>query len=302
MNENLNRLLYFVAIVDAGTITAAAENLRVSKAVVSKQLQMLEQDLGATLLVRSSRQMHLTDIGKDFYDGAKASVAQAQETYRLVRQRDDKLTGKLRVSAPVDFGNFFVAPFAASFSIEHPEVAIELLFSDNRLNPIEEKFDIAYRAGWPEDSSNVAKKLVDFRLVTVASPKLLERCGHPEDLEDLTRLPFISHAIMRRSDKWSYTDTVSNAKQVISFQQTISADTKQAVKAILLAGAGIAIMPEFIIQPEIASGTLVTLVPQCTVESGGIYSVFPPVPYRSNATKAFSKGFSDYFNRNQHPD
>lgn len=295
MSENLNRLLYFVAIAESGTITAAAKRLGVSKAVVSKQLQLLEQDLGVTLILRTSRKLHLTEIGSGFYEGARAVVAQAKETYGLVRQSDGKLSGNLRISAPIDFGNMFVAPFVAKFSIDNPTVQIELLFSDTLLNPVDEKFDIAYRVGWPEDSSNIARKLGDFKLLIVASPKLLNRFGMPQNLEDLSQLPFVAHSIFKKPDKWSLKDTSGDTQKVVTFDRRISADTKQAVLSVLIEGAGIAVMPDFLIQPELTAGTLVTLLPRFTLEQGGIYSVFPPVPYRSNATKVFSETFRDYF-------
>jgi DNA-binding transcriptional LysR family regulator len=296
MNENLNRLLYFVAIAEAGTMTSAAKRLGVSKAVVSKQLQLLEQDLGVTLLLRSPRKMHLTDIGSQFYEGARASVAQAQETYRLIRQREGKPSGSLRVSAPIDFGNMFVAPFAAKFSIENPAVNLALLFNDIRLNPVEEKFDIAYRVGWLEDSANIARKLVDFKLYAVAAPQFLSLYGIPNNLEELCRLPFIANTILDKPDKWTFKETSSKAEQAILFNRTISADTTQAVKVLLKNGAGFSIMPDFLIQSEILNGDLVKLLPQYALTSGGIYSVFPPVPYRSIATKAFDKLFREHFN------
>lgn len=295
MNENLNRLSYFVAIAEEGTITAAAKRLSVSKAVVSKQLQLLEQDLGATLVLRSSRKLKLTELGNEFYEGARASVAQAHEACRLIRQRDGRLSGSLRVSAPIDFGNMYVAPLAANFSIDHPTVEIELLFSDALLNPIEEKFDIAYRIGWPEDSSNIARKLGGFRLLLVASPKLFERYAAPKTLEDLSQLPFIAHSIFKKPDKWVLNDTSSNMQKPVTFNRTMSADTKHAVLAVLLEGAGAAVMPDFLITSELAQGSLVSLLPQYTFEPGGIYSMFPPVPYRSEAAKEFSKTFREYF-------
>lgn len=297
MTENLNRLAYFVAIVETGTITAAANRLGVSKAVVSKQLQLLEQDLGVTLLLRSSRKMNLTDLGSEFYEGARASVALAQETYQGIRQRDGELSGSLRISAPVDFGNLYIAPFAAQFMIANPTVKVDLRFSDTLVNPIEEKFDIAYRIGWPEDSSNIARKLTDFKLYVVASPGLLERLGPPQNLDELQTLPFIGHATLKKPEKWTCIDKKDRSRSVLTFNQVATADTKQTVLSLTLDGAGLAIMPDFLIRPELTSGMLIDAMPQCDFPSGGIYTIFPPAPYRSNATKAFSEAFHDHFKR-----
>ncbi|MEO0923490.1 MAG: LysR family transcriptional regulator, partial [Pseudomonadota bacterium] len=162
MSENLNRLAYFVAIAEEGTITAAAARLRVSKAVVSKQLQLLEDDLGSTLVLRNSRHFNLTETGETFYEAARAAVAQAKDAFHLVRKGRDEPSGELRVTAPLEFGVEYVAPAIAEFSLLYPSLTIDLTLSDTRFDPVEARFDIAFRVGWLEDSSNTARKLTGF--------------------------------------------------------------------------------------------------------------------------------------------
>ena len=152
MSENLNRLAYFVAIAEEGTITAAAARLRVSKAVVSKQLQLLEDDLGSTLVLRNSRHFNLTETGETFYEAARAAVAQAKDAFHLVRRGRDDPSGELRVTAPLEFGVGYVAPAVAAFSLLYPALRIDLTLSDTRFDPVEARFDIAFRVGWLEDS------------------------------------------------------------------------------------------------------------------------------------------------------
>ena len=285
--SNLNRLEYFVAIVEEGTITAAAERMRISKAVVSKQLQLLEEELGATLVVRNSRHLNLTEVGQSFYEAARASVAQAEEAFEAVRQGRKEPTGNLRITAPLDMGVTYISPVVAEFRIAYPAVTIDLTLSDTRFDPVEARFDIAYRVGWLADSANVARKLAVFQQIVVASPRLVEQFGRPEHPEDLARFPFVEHRALPNPLNWQFVNASGETRDV-QMTPALRADVTPAIKAMVVEGAGISILPDFFAKWEIENGTLVRLVPDWSLPAGGIYAVYPPTQFRSAATKRFA--------------
>ncbi|WP_108862417.1 LysR family transcriptional regulator [Ruegeria sp. Alg231-54] len=290
--SNLNRLEYFVAIAEEGTITAAAERMRISKAVVSKQLQLLEEELGATLVVRNSRHLNLTETGQSFYEAARASVAQAEEAYEMVKQGRAEPTGNLRITAPLDMGVTYVSPVVAEFRIAYPAVTIDLMLSDTRFDPVEARFDIAYRVGWLADSANIARKLADFQQIVVASPDLVELLGRPEHPERLAAFPFVEHRALPHSLSWKFI-TATGETSDVQMNPALRADVTPAIKAMVIEGAGISILPDFFAKREIENGTLIRLVPDWALPSGGIYAVYPPTQFRSAATKQFAGLFAE---------
>ncbi|MCG7521814.1 LysR family transcriptional regulator [Ruegeria sp. Ofav3-42] len=294
--SNLNRLEYFVAIAEAGTITAAADRMRVSKAVVSKQLQLLEEELGATLVVRNSRHLNLTEIGHSFYSAAQASVAQAEEAYAMVRRGSAEPSGTLRITAPLDLGSEYVAPVVASFRRAYPAVKIDLMLSDTRMDPVEARFDIAYRVGWLADSANIARKIAGFRQIVVASVRLAEEMGESKSPSDLEKFPFIEHQALSNPLRWRFS-AASGETADIEMTRALSADVTPAIKAMTLEGAGISILPDFYVRKELADKSLIQLLPDWSLPSGGIYSVYPPTQYRSTATQRFAQLFHDYMRK-----
>ncbi|MEM1039140.1 MAG: LysR family transcriptional regulator [Pseudomonadota bacterium] len=294
MSDNLNRLAYFVAIAEEGTITAAASRLRVSKAVVSKQLQLLEDELGSTLVLRNSRHFNLTETGETFYEAARSAVAQAKDAFQRVRKGRDEPSGELRVTAPLEFGVGYVAPAIAEFSLLYPALKIDLTLSDTRFDPVEARFDIAFRVGWLEDSANTARKLTDFSQIVVAAPSIVEIFGAPQTLDDLARLPFIENRALRTPSRLTFTDKGGQSRDM-AFQPSVSGDTTQAVLSVVKAGGGIANMPDFAVTDALLTGQLLDILPDFSLPSGTVSAVFPPTPYRSAATRRFAELFFERF-------
>lgn len=292
--ENLNRLSYFVAIVEEGSITAAANHLRISKAVVSKQLQQLEDELGATLIIRNSRHMSLTETGERFFVAARASVAQAHEAFEIVNQGRKVPSGRLRIAAPMDFGTTHVTPAAAEFQQQFPAVHVDLNLSDTKFDPVAAKFDIAFRVGWPRDSANKARKLGVFDQYVVAARDLFDETQQPMTPSDLVSLPFVENRALNTPARWMFHDD-QNVPFEIDLSPSFSVDTSPGVRAAVCAGAGIGILPDFVVQDDIRNGRLIRLLPTHSLRQGGIYALFPPSPYRSEATKKFAEFFLDRF-------
>ncbi|WP_299211701.1 LysR family transcriptional regulator [uncultured Tateyamaria sp.] len=281
---NLNRLSHFVATVDAGTITGAAEALGISKAVVSKQLQLLEEDVGTPLLLRNTRHLQPTAAGRQFYEDAKSALTQANNAFERVQDRDRVPKGTLRITAPVDFGVSYVAPFLAKFQDTYPEVMVDLHLSDGLVDIIEDRFDLAFRIGWLTDSSNLARKLLDFEVIAICSPTTAARANirEPEDLSDL---PFVQSSVMSGRTEWVFEkDTQS---KVVSPNVISEINITLAMVAHVMNGYCYTVLPDFLLKDDLRQGRLKRLLPDWSLMKGGVYTVTPPNRVRSNALKRF---------------
>lgn len=282
--NNFNRLAYFVATIEAGTITGAALTLGISKAVVSKQLQLLEDEVGTLLLSRNTRHLQPTEAGLAFYEDAKSALTQANNAYERVQQKHSEPRGLLRIAAPVDYGIAFVAPFAARFREIYPEVTIDLTLDDERTNIIEGRFDLTFRVGWLSDSSNLARRLLDFEEIAVCAPATFQKAG-VRSPADLSALPFVSSKALAGKRVWEFTKgDISEVAQPVTVAEI---SNTLAIRAFVTESYSYTIMPDFMLREDIAQGRLKRLVPDWSQRRGGVYTVTPPGRVRSNALQKF---------------
>lgn len=282
--HNLNRLAYFVATVEAGTITSAAELLGVSKAVVSKQLQLLEEDVGTQLLLRSTRRMQPTDAGLAFYEAGKVAIMQADHAFERVMDQENEPHGRLRVTAPVDYGMSRIAPFLMHYSKVYPKVEFEFVMSDATQDLIAERFDMAFRIGWLPDSANRARKLRDFDEVLVCTPQTAVAFA-PDVPSDLTAIPFIANTAIAGKDSWDFTR--GDVQQSIALGTKIVMNVTMALREAVAVSTAFTILPDFLVESDIASGRLVRLLPEWKLRTGGVYTVTSPSHVRSSALRTF---------------
>ena len=281
---NFNRLAHFVAIIETGTITAAAARLGISKAVVSKQLQLLEEDVGTPLLLRNTRHMQPTTAGRLFYEDAKSALTQANNAYERIQARDNKPKGVLRITAPVDFGVSYLSPFVARFQDSYPDVTFEISLTDRMIDIIEDRFDLAFRIGWLSDSANLAKKLGEFEEIAVCSPKTYAKLKSksPSDLETV---PFLRSQAFSGKTDWTFNK--GKKSETIIIQLAAEMNITLALKAYVTEGFCFTILPDFLVHEELKSGALKRLLPEWGLRQGGVYTVTPPSRVRSNALKRF---------------
>lgn len=282
--NNFNRLAHFVAIVDAGTITGAADALGISKAVVSKQLQMLEADVGTPLLLRNTRRLQPTEAGRRFYEDAKSALIQANNAYERVQERDKKPKGLLRITAPVDFGVSYVAPFAARFQGAYPDVRIDLNLADSPADIIEDRFDLAFRIGQLSDSSNRARKLIGFEEIAVCSPAsaALFDTNWPSNL---TGAPFVRSQAFANKTEWVFEK--EGDQSMVSPKIVAETNNTLAIRAYVKTGVCFTVLPDFLVRDDLKEASLVRLFPNWSLRKGGIYAMTPPNRVRSNALQRF---------------
>lgn len=252
--DRLEEMRVFVRIVDAGSITAAADQLNLAKSAVSRRLAELEKRLGVQLLRRTTRRLSLTDSGRGFYARSAQILADVDEAEHEVAAADTALTGRLRVAAPLSFGVRHLGPAITEFIEQHPGLDFELDLNDRQVDLIEEGYDLAIRIAELQDSSLVARRLTRIRRVVVASPAYWRKHGLPDTPEAL-----VAHAGLHYRNTprvgWSYVAPDGRADQVRP-KSRLQANNGDFLSAAAMAGLGVALQPTFIVYRDIEAGRL----------------------------------------------
>lgn len=281
--ESLNA---FVRIVEAGSITAAAERLGVAKSAVSRRLAELEERLGAQLLRRTTRNLSLTDPGWAFYERAVRILSDLDEAETAVSQAQGALRGRLRVAAPLSFGLLHLGPAITDFMALHPEVTFDLDFNDREVDLLKEGFDLAVRIGELADSSLVARRLAPVRLLPCCSPAYLESRGMPETPADLAAHHCLLYAYAREPRTWRY-KTADGKAGTVKIEPHLQANNGDFLCQAAVAGEGILLTPTFITYREIERGRLVPLLTQYQWPELAAYAVYPQTRHLSRRVRAF---------------
>ena len=282
---NLNRLAHFVAVVDTGSFTAAAERLGVTKAVVSQHVARLEQEVRTTLLIRTTRRLTPTEAGAAFHRTCTAILQQAEEAVAHLSAATDGPSGTVRVTAPIDYGIAILAPAATRLSRRHPGCHAELLLTDHSLDLVAEKLDLAIRIGWLADSSHQTRRISRFRQLLVGTPDLAERLPLRTPA-DLAGLPWVSQSTLRNRLRWSFIQAAGGPEVTVAVTPHIVANASPAVRACVLAGAGLSVFPDYLVAADIQAGRLRHLLPDWHLPEGGIHAVFPSARFRTGIVRA----------------
>jgi DNA-binding transcriptional LysR family regulator len=286
---NLNRLTYFVAIIEEKTITAAALRLGLSKAVVSKQLQLLEEELGVSLVVRNTRHLHATKTGEAFYTRSKEALKYAQQAFDTAAEDSNEPSGLIRLTSPIDLGVFQLAPLITEFCAKYPKVNVEVDLSDEVKDIVAKRYDLSFRVGWLQDSTNRARKIGTFREVVLCTPEFaLNWC--PKTPEDLPSLPFSAYNIINYSTlTFSYRPSTGITEQPVEImlKSNLTFNTTLAIREALVTGRYFGILPDFTVKKDLEKGVLQELLPHWKLREGGIYIVRPPTKLRTQAVQLF---------------
>jgi DNA-binding transcriptional LysR family regulator len=282
---NLNRLVYFTTVMETGSFTVAGDRLGVAKAVVSHQIGKLEEELGATLMRRTTRRVTPTEEGRLFYDRAIIILREAEAAYGEISHGAVEPAGMLRLTAPLDYGAKVVAPVMAAYLKTYPQMRVEAIFDDAVSNLVDEQIDLGIRVGWLADSSNQARRLGTIRQIVVASPAFA--ASLPSDVGPLQArsLAWVGNAQLRGIGQWLFS---RDGETVLTeLNPIIMCDKSPAALACVLAGIGLGIFPDYSVNDDIAEGRLVPVFADWTLPTGGIHAVFPPARFRPAKVRAF---------------
>lgn len=282
---NLNRLVYFAAVVDEGSFTRAADRLGITKTVVSQQVARLEVELGASLLVRTTRSVRPTEAGLALHARCLTILREADEAVAELSKSQSEPRGTLRVTAPNDFGNVILTPLAAQFAARYPYCAVELILTDDKLDLVEAKIDLSIRVGWLDSSSALARKIGGFEQIAVASRELAVR-HRAETPADLSTWPFVANLALREPLALDFSNDEDGVCRV-NLRRNLSINSTPAVLEATRAGGGFSVLPDYLVAEELRSDRLVRLFPRWRLPQGGIYAVFPAARFRPAKVSAF---------------
>lgn len=274
----------YVAIVDSGSISGAAECLNLPKSAVSRRLSGLEARLGVSLIQRTTRTLNLTDSGRAFYERSVAILADLDEAEVAVSQAHGALKGKLKVALPMAFGLLHLAPLIQAFMRAHPEVRFELDFNDRQVDLMQEGFDLAIRIAMLEDSSLIARRLAPIRHVLCASPAYLARQGTPQTAADLVHHVCLAYSNERDPGVLTYRGPDGQPGKIRVPVRLASSSGEFNMRAAI-AGEGLLAIPTFYVHEALRTHQLVSVLADHVWPETYAYAVYPPTRHLSSRVR-----------------
>lgn len=283
--DKLGSMRAFVRIVETGSLTAAANELGTSLPTVVRTLAALERSLGVTLLKRTTRRIHLTDEGADYLGRCRTILAAIQETEDALISRRRELRGKLTVTASVEFGRRYVAPFLTRFLRRHPGLTADLLLLNRVVNLVEEGIDVAVRIAHLKDSSLVAIPAGHVRRVICASAQYLKRHGTPEMPQDVKHHRCIRNTILSPRNDWQF--RMRQRKVTVPISTVLASNDIESALNACLSGLGLGMFLSYMVAPQVRAGRLSYLLERFEPEPIPVQIVYSPSKLMSNNVRAF---------------
>lgn len=272
--DTLPDLAVFAQVVEHGSFTAAAEHLELSKAAVSKYVARLERTLGARLLNRTTRRLTLTEAGEALYRRAGAALAELVAAQEEVVELTGEPRGRLRVTAPVHFGEAVLAPLIGAFCRRYPQITLDLDLDNHIVDLVKGRFDLGVRITTLESSSLVARRLAEVHSVTCASPDYLARRGRPESPAELREHDCLSYSLERTPSEWHFRRRRGRWFGV-RVGGSFRCNNDRALISAALDGIGVLHCPDLFVAGELRTGRLVPLLQRYETPPLSLAVVFP---------------------------
>ncbi|HEY7805036.1 MAG TPA: LysR family transcriptional regulator [Orrella sp.] len=274
--DRIDAIQAFVAVVDAGSFVAAADKLSLSKAVVSRQIAWLEEQLGTRLLHRTTRRVSLTSDGDLFLGRSRELLQHWQDATDEVSHRTLQARGTLRLNVPFSYGVMRLAALWPVFMQQHPDVLLDITLSDRVIDLVDEGYDLAVRIGQLPSSSLISRRLASMRLKVCASPAYLKAHGNPNLPTDLAAHHVVSYSLLSSGDSWTLsTKADPKRRQTVEVVPVMQSNNGDTCTAAAIAGRGVVLQPDFMVQEHLDTGALVELLPAWQADEFGIYAVYP---------------------------
>jgi DNA-binding transcriptional LysR family regulator len=282
----------FVAVVDDGAFTKAARRLGVAASSVARQVDSLEAHLQATLLNRSTRSVTLTDTGQVYYDNAVRILQELTEANNEATNEVERPNGLLRVSLPVAFAQLYIVPYLREFLDTYPLVELDINLTDQVVNLVDDRTDLAIRIGNVEPPTLISRRLCSSRRVVCATPGYLVQAGTPASPEDLRGHNCLPFSYSRSNGSWKFTNGASSCS--VRVKGNLKANSSILLREAALAGCGVALLPLWLVHGDLQRGDLVAILGNWDVTPsipGEVYAVY--LPNRKASTKV--RAFIDFF-------
>jgi DNA-binding transcriptional LysR family regulator len=271
--DRLDGIAAFALVVETGSFTAAAQRLKLSKSAVSAHVQRLEERLGIQLLHRTTRRVATTEAGRAYHQYCVRILADAEAAEQAASALHREPRGTLRISAPDTFGWMHVAPAIAPFRQRFPEIAIDLRLEERHVNLVDEGRDLAIRIGTLPDSPLIVRKLAPSRIVLCAAPHYLRRHGEPASPLDLRTHAGLCFPPLWRDGHWHL--AAKQREERVPVAAAIVTNSAEVLRASALGGAGIAMLPTWVVADDLRGGTLERVLPGWAPPASFVHAVYP---------------------------
>lgn len=292
MHKELNSIAIFIAVVDEGGFSKAAEKVGLTNSVISHHVTKLEESLGVTLLYRSTRQLKLSDKGREFYKVASKALKSIEEAATDINSEDSDPSGQLHMAMPAFVPDKRLMELVWEFANLYENLELKLSFSDDQKSLIEDGFDIAFRLGKLESSGMMSRKILDVELMLVASPKLISKSKKITKPSDIVELSCISLNQIR----WRVSLSKGNMNEEISISKNrIEVDNIYAARDAAVAGLGLIPLPLGLCEQEIADSKLVRILPQWQLSSIPLYALWNNKARRNSIVRRLLTHLTDNY-------
>lgn len=282
---DVNDVLIFVRVAQAGSFSQAAKQLKMPVSTVSRRIAVLEEQLGVPLLIRTTRSLKITEVGRTYLEHGRTIAAEIEKAEALATNLQSIPQGTLRITATPDFGNQFLGPILCDFLEAHPRVNVDVVLTERVVDLIAEGFDLAIRIGELEDSSLMSRKIGDLAMQLVASPTYLKRRGEPRKPADLQQAECI--LFTGDDEEGRFVLRGPGGVKPVRVPARLKSNNVQLVRDLALDGRGIAQLPVFLIAEDLDRGRLKPVLRECTYLTGPIHVVYPGQRFLLPKVRAF---------------
>ena len=283
--DKLNSIRAFTKVVQHSSFAAAARDLRLSRSAVSKHVIELEQELGGQLLSRTTRSVTATENGQAYYERCLAILSDLEEADLSATRLQAEVRGLLRINAPMSFGTLHLARAVADFMEKYPDLRIQLLLSDQQVDPVQEGFDVTLRIADLPSSSMIARRIAPARRAICASPSYLARHGTPKHPDDLRGHACLTYGHLATGNQWKLTGP--DGDHWIAIPWTLCTNNAEVLRDAAVQGRGIALLPTFIAGADFQQGCLATILPGYQAPEISIYAIYPETRHLSLKVRVF---------------
>lgn len=295
MLPDFEALAILAKVVERRSFAGAAEDLRLSRATVSKAIARLERRIGSRLFHRTTRRLTLTETGRSLAERAAAILAEAERAENEALSQSEEPRGPVRLTAPMSFGLRHVAPLIPEFLARHPRICIDLDLGDAQCDLVAEGFDAALRIAALPDSSLVARRLCGMTSHLVASPACLAAGGRPRHPMQLAERPCLGYAYAQTPGAWRFRHHETGETATVHPAGPLRVNNGEAMLPALVAGLGFGILPEFICREAVAAGNLEIVLPEWSLPASSLHWVTPPGGLRPQRVELLGAFFAERF-------
>src|SRR3954467_4406350 len=291
--DKVASLRAFVKVVESGSFAEAGRQLRLSRSAISKYIADLEESLGVQLLNRPTRHASPTENGQRYFDRAVVILSEIEAADQAVTQAQSAPRGLLRVNAPMSFGTLRLGPILADFMARYPDLQLQLVLSDDLLDPVQDGFDVTLRIAELESSSLIARKIVPVARMICSSPDYLTREGTPRHPQDLRNHVSLTYGFLLTGNQWKLTG--ADGDHWIQPSWSLCVNNAEVLRDAAIKGRGVALLPTFIAGAALQEGTLRSILDTYKAPPLTLYAIYPPTRHLSVKVRLFIDFLVDRF-------